>query len=362
MLQQWHTAIQAGLRDKGQKMICHWHNCIPRSCVSVAPAFHRLLFTLHSSPDGKVILKTQKFIVATHRGNGSWGVDVGDGGAKEEGGARSIGMESARDLSNTQRWGFLSTSQKVMQTHCNCNPLGDLQQPGSSATREFAFTRFYFLSRQTGANTALISLTRFLTAVTLDSKLLQRNLARRPHSVTMQKEEAARCLHCTIHHSSFFCCFIATNKGQHNCSILTRSEYMPFHEPLCIAPRLQTNMHVALCIRWHERITKRKQVRPNELNFQACRSTKSILWIFNNCAEIYSLIIKTILSRTVCIMQNLMGLMRKRRENFHFHSVASIGTLVLPATQLKSISKSLQCDLSLKKINTFTCIFIDAIY
>lgn len=61
------------LRDKGQKMICHWHNCIPWSCVSVAPAFLRLLFTLHSSPDGKVILKTQKFIVATHRGNGSWG-------------------------------------------------------------------------------------------------------------------------------------------------------------------------------------------------------------------------------------------------------------------------------------------------
>lgn len=91
MLQQWHTAIQAGLRDKGQKMICHWHNCIPRSCVSVAPAFHRLLFTLHSSPDGKVILKTQKFIVATHRGNGSWGVGVGDGGGgqrKREGPAR----------------------------------------------------------------------------------------------------------------------------------------------------------------------------------------------------------------------------------------------------------------------------------
>lgn len=115
----------------------------------------------------------------------------------------------------------------------------------------------------------------------------------------------------------FFCCFIATNKDQRNSSILTRSEYMPFHEPLCIAPRLQTNMHVALCIRWHERITKRRQVRPNELNFQGCRSTKSILWIFNNCAEIYSLFIKTILSQTICIMQNLMGLMRRRRENFH---------------------------------------------
>lgn len=57
---------QHWLEDKGQKMICHWHNCIRRSGLAIL----RLLFTLHSSRDGKVILKTQKFIVAAHSGNG----------------------------------------------------------------------------------------------------------------------------------------------------------------------------------------------------------------------------------------------------------------------------------------------------
>jgi len=37
----------------------------------VALQILRLLFTLHSSRDGKVIQKTQKFIMAAHSANGS---------------------------------------------------------------------------------------------------------------------------------------------------------------------------------------------------------------------------------------------------------------------------------------------------
>lgn len=159
MLQQWHTAIQAGLRDKGQKMICHWHNCIPRSCVSVAPAFHRLLFTLHSSPDGKVILKTQKFIVATHRGNGSWGVGVGDGGGqrKREGPARlewsrRVTLATLKDgasWAHPKKW----CKHTVIAIHWVTFSSPGVVQPGSALSRVFISylgkqeqTQLWFLS------------------------------------------------------------------------------------------------------------------------------------------------------------------------------------------------------------------------
>lgn len=151
----------------------------------------------------------------------------------------------------------------------------------------------------------MISLTRFLTAVTPDCRNYCRGTWHAVHTLSpCRKRKQLGAFTAPSIILLFRCCFMTTNKDQHNSSILTRSEYMPFHEPLCIAPRRQTNMHVALCIRWHERSTKRQQVRPNELNFQGCRSTKSILWIFNNCAEICSLFITTILSQTICIMQN----------------------------------------------------------
>lgn len=40
-------------------MICHWHNCIRPSSISVGLPFLRLLFTVHSFPDGKVILSIE---------------------------------------------------------------------------------------------------------------------------------------------------------------------------------------------------------------------------------------------------------------------------------------------------------------
>lgn len=44
---------QTGIRSE---MICHRHNCIRQSSISVGLPFFRLLFTPHSSTDGKVIL------------------------------------------------------------------------------------------------------------------------------------------------------------------------------------------------------------------------------------------------------------------------------------------------------------------
>lgn len=44
---------QRGIRSE---MICHRHNCIRQSSISASLAFLRLLFTPHSSTDGKVIL------------------------------------------------------------------------------------------------------------------------------------------------------------------------------------------------------------------------------------------------------------------------------------------------------------------
>lgn len=65
-----------------------------------------------------------------------------------------------------------------------------------------------------------------------------------------------------------------------------------------------------MCIRLYERIPKWKQERPNELSFQGCRSNKSVLWIFNCCAEIYLVIMETIWSQAICNMWNLLDLMQ----------------------------------------------------